>query len=172
MQAGQQVTAKEVIGWSGGAQDDPHSGNSTGPHLHFELRQTAGGVPGYSGAVDPLPLLRSHDYNPDAKPLYQVQVVVNELNIRTRPDTKSQVVTVVGRGCEFSVLAEVECGDMLWLRLHSPLTRYLCARQGQQTYARRLLSYTSRPETVPWADSVTAFLRSLGYTGPEPQNER
>ena len=23
------------------------------------------------------------------------------------------------------VLAEVECGDMLWLRLHTPLTRYL-----------------------------------------------
>jgi murein DD-endopeptidase MepM/ murein hydrolase activator NlpD len=50
--SGTAVKAGDAIAYSG------NSGNSTGPHLHFEVRP-AGGSP-----IDPLPLLRSHGLDP------------------------------------------------------------------------------------------------------------
>ncbi|WP_030562271.1 M23 family metallopeptidase [Streptomyces aureocirculatus] len=46
------VRAGDTIAFSG------NSGNSTGPHLHFEVR------PGGGSAIDPLPWLRSHGLDP------------------------------------------------------------------------------------------------------------
>ncbi|TVL90217.1 M23 family metallopeptidase [Streptomyces sp. SAJ15] len=46
------VKAGDVIAYSG------NSGNSTGPHLHFEVR------PGSGSAIDPVPWLRSHGLDP------------------------------------------------------------------------------------------------------------
>ncbi|WP_405618104.1 M23 family metallopeptidase [Streptomyces sp. NBC_00076] len=50
--SGTTVKAGDPIAYSG------NSGNSTGPHLHFEVRPAGG------AAVDPLPWLRSHGINP------------------------------------------------------------------------------------------------------------
>ncbi|WP_200418893.1 M23 family metallopeptidase [Streptomyces sp. Y2F8-2] len=50
--SGTTVKAGEPIAYSG------NSGNSTGPHLHFEVRPSGG------AAIDPLPWLRSHGLDP------------------------------------------------------------------------------------------------------------
>ncbi|MFE1770449.1 peptidoglycan DD-metalloendopeptidase family protein [Streptomyces sp. NPDC059008] len=47
------IKAGDQIAYSG------NSGNSTGPHLHFEVR------PGGGSAIDPLPWLRSHGLDPN-----------------------------------------------------------------------------------------------------------
>lgn len=50
--SGTTVKAGDAVAFSG------NSGNSTGPHLHFEVRPSGG------SAIDPLSWLRSHDLNP------------------------------------------------------------------------------------------------------------
>nr|WP_079032171.1 M23 family metallopeptidase [Streptomyces specialis] len=51
VKVGQTVSTDQEIGLSG------NTGNSSGPHLHFEVRTT----PDYGSAIDPMKFLRDHD---------------------------------------------------------------------------------------------------------------
>ena len=87
--AGTKVSAKQLIGYSGGNTSDPQSGFSTGAHLHAEYRleDVPNPVPGgYTyNAIDILPLLKSHEQTAPPPSLYSVKVVVANLNVRTSP---------------------------------------------------------------------------------------
>ena len=79
------VKAKQEIGLSGGATNDPGSGFSTGAHLHFEIRPTSGGsnTPGgYLGAIDPTPYLVGWQSIPTPVVLFHGKCLVSRLNIR------------------------------------------------------------------------------------------
>ena len=77
VQTGQEVTAGQVIGWSG------NSGFSSGPHLHFEVRLVEHAGNGFGGAVDPLPLLAA-DSEPPAFSGQQF-ITTTALNLRLAP---------------------------------------------------------------------------------------
>lgn len=51
---GQSISSGKIIGREGGDKSDPNPGQSTGHHLHFEVRLT----PENTSAVDPLPYLK------------------------------------------------------------------------------------------------------------------
>ena len=89
VEVGETVHAKQLIGLTGGAVDDPYSGYSTGPHLHAEFRMNnpadAPQIPGgfVYGAIDLMKEFASHSYDGnDPEVLFQAQCLVTELNTR------------------------------------------------------------------------------------------
>jgi len=113
---GNVVKAKQLIGLSGGATDDPYAGFSTGPHLHFEYRWDipAPQVPGgyVYNAVDPLPLIIEHDEEGEEM-LYQVKVITYALNVRAGIGTGYKVLYAVSRDTILDVFEESNG----WLRV-------------------------------------------------------
>jgi len=118
VKVGDLVRAKQIIGLSGGATDDPYSGMSfsmsTGPHLHFEYRwdKPAPQVPGgyVYNAVDPLPLLVSHT---DEEPIMRAKVISPTLNVRTGVGTTHAVLYRYLQGTTVDVYEERDN----WLRI-------------------------------------------------------
>jgi len=93
---GQSVSAGQIIAYSGS------SGNSSGPHLHFEIRDKNRSFDSYHGAVNPEPYL-----NPNGKESVTAQTITDEynksyfalvmesLNVRDKPSTTDGMV--IGR---------------------------------------------------------------------------
>jgi hypothetical protein len=83
VKVGEKLATGQVIARSGS------TGNSTGPHLHFEIRQLGLEGNGYFGAVDPLPLLSQDLAQPQTPPLSyppgKYKVLVTALNVRLAP---------------------------------------------------------------------------------------
>lgn len=88
--AGQQVPASATIGLSGS------SGNSTGPHLHFEIRKNG-------KAIDPEPLLFLTANQPQAP---RWQVICAALNLRSGPGIGYPVIGALKKGCMIAAQAE------------------------------------------------------------------
>jgi len=100
VQVGDSVVAGQLIGLTGGARDDPYSGNSTGAHLHAEYRLNSGApqVPGgYNyNAINIYPLLVSK--KGEEKVLYKLEVIINNLAVRRGPANTFQGIRNTGKG--------------------------------------------------------------------------
>ena len=96
LQQGDKVSAGQSIALTG------NSGNSTGPHLHFEIRpDSEPKTNGYNGAVDPLPFLVSPQIPVNIALTNQLARVVLGVNIRREANTRSIVLGYLPPGIDY-----------------------------------------------------------------------
>lgn len=127
---GEKVKRGDLIGYSGGGLDDPQRGNSSGPHLHFEVRDlTQPQTYPLIGAVDPETWLASDNVISgnnditwenippiDDKPVSGLPsasggiltVVTDYINVRRDPSTNQPPIGRVLYGMDLPTTGRIE----------------------------------------------------------------
>jgi hypothetical protein len=111
---GQIAKAGDIIGVTG------NTGNSTGPHLHFELRLN--GSP-----IDPQPMIDDDESEDNMKGT----ILVNGLAVRSQPAVNGTVLKRVGTN---SAPLDVDSIDTVWIKLKNG--NYVCAKYKGEDYIK------------------------------------
>lgn len=154
VKVGQKVDAGQKVGTSGGAKGAPYSGNSTGPHLHFQL----GYENRYDRYLDPTPAL---EYEPASTPSRWYKVAFVNHNAASAALAKRgakarwlrrrhRLVNLV-KSVNADVIGGLECGG-------GSVLRYLSVKYAKAGYVRVPGGKTGRhiwvnPKTVEVVDS-------------------
>lgn len=150
---GQTVTAKQLVGLSGGAKSDPYAGNSTGPHLHFEVRPKPAVSNAYGGAVDPLPLLIHWEADmTNNTVLWRGKVNTAGLNVRSGPSTSYPRIDGLAKDTVVEVIQEKDN----WLRLNRIVDSWVYA-----PYVTKIEDVTPNPDPCPDTSAQKSRILSI-----------
>jgi murein DD-endopeptidase MepM/ murein hydrolase activator NlpD len=131
VRVGDKLTTGQVIGRSGS------TGNSTGPHLHLEIRQVGLEGNGYYGAIDPLPMLT--DPAPMVEPAPnavafapgQYKVLPTQLNVRLSPSGDDRGDLLEGDAVEITGPPVLKNG-ITWV----PIRLYVACQFNNEPYLK------------------------------------
>jgi len=90
MTIGMTIPKGRTIGLSG------NTGNSTGPHLHFEVRDASCSGNGYGGAVDPMQYLVQPE--PETTDTLSGWEVVNDVRLRNAASLEADIICMMKAG--------------------------------------------------------------------------